>query len=162
MEPENAPNKGLWVTLGILALILIAGGFYYSYRSNTADKLEYESPIPEEEENETVQIIQTKHQYKNGTHTYVGEINLPTPCDVLNHEVVPAVGSTTSFSIAFTTSNTSDVCAQVITPRAFKVVFKAGESIQVSATLNGAPLRLNIFEVGQEEDLDTFEVFIKG
>ena len=45
---------------------------------------------------------------------------------------------------------------------AFKVVFKAGESIQVSATLNGAPLRLNIFEVGQEEDLDTFEVFIKG
>lgn len=163
MESESNNKKIIAIALAVVVILLVAAGFYFSYVSNKdASKLDYKAPVDTVDENGAIQIVQTKHQYKDGTHTYAGEIDLPTPCDLLEATSVKTSTSDTSYELRFTTTNSSEACATVITARPFKVEFKAVEEITTSATLNGKKIRLNIFEVGPDEDLDTYEIFIKG
>jgi len=109
-------------------------------------------------------LITAKHQFKDGVHIIAGEVDVPTPCYLVNTDALvevrePVVDRAT---VAFTTVNEDDICAQVVTAARFKEVFHAQERAEIIATWNGSPVPLNLIEAGPDEDLDAFELFIKG
>lgn len=156
-----AMNKKVVIGVLLLVAIVIFGlSFVYWFGKE-------EAPLPEETgevEDAPERIITAMHQYGEGAHIIAGEIDLPTPCHALN--VTASVNTDAdpdSVTVAFTVSaDEEEFCAQVITPHRFKVEFDADQNALIQATYNGAPARLNLVEVGSEEDLENFEVFIKG
>lgn len=153
-------NKGAIIGVGVL-LLLAAGVFAYTWLSKEDEP---EAAAQEEVQNEEPErIITAMHQFEDGTHTVAGETDMPTPCEKLDTEVFFADGNQSRPEIRFTTVNESEeMCAQVITPARFKVEFDAPENATISGTLNGTPVRLNLVEVPEGENLDDFELFIKG
>lgn len=107
-------------------------------------------------------VVTAKHAYQNGAHIVAGEIPLPTPCHILESGASVSADKKQVF-IALTSSiKTGDVCAEMITPARFKVTVSAAEHAKISATLNGQEVTLNLIEAGPAENLDNFELYIKG
>lgn len=107
-------------------------------------------------------VVTAKHAYQNDQHVIAGEIPLPTPCHIL--ETASTVSSDKKHVfIAFTSSiKTGEMCAEKITPARFKVTVKAAKNSVITATLNGKDVTLNLIEAGPNENLDNFELYIKG
>lgn len=162
MEPTTSHGKiiTLMSLLLVVAVLVFGITLYFSYFGG-----EEIPALPEEEViGFTPDIVNVRHQFKDGAHTFVGEIDMPTPCDLLNADGVVTIREPERdlLELQFTVVNEADVCAQVITPARFKVTVGAGEDAEISATWNSAFVRLNIIEVGPEEDIDSFEVYFKG
>jgi len=123
-----------------------------------------EEPEPTERVGYIPQIINAKHQYKNGVHVVAGEVDLPTSCYLLESDAFVEVREpdTDRAMIQFTTTGDDEICAQVITVARFKETFNAQKEAEIVATWNGGEVRLNLVDVGQDENLDDFELFIKG
>lgn len=153
---ENG-NKFVYgiIVLVVLAALVLGYGILRSTFTNTTPTATSTEQLPAEE----MRIVTAKHQYKEGVHTFAGEIVMPTPCDALSWTVAT---TTDTAQIAFTTTSPAEACAQVITSQRFKVSFRGSASTTAQATLDNAPVRLNIIEVGSEENLDNFEIYIKG
>lgn len=157
MDSNN--NMKSWL-IGVVVVVLLAFGIYWLVSPSTPEATDTtQTPVTQDE---YVQMVNVKHQYKNGRHTYVGEIDLPTPCHSLMSSYNKDANSTTGYTLVFTSSSTAEMCAQVITSKPFKLSFEAVKDIVLSATLNGKKLRLNLFEVPDNQDLDSFNVNIKG
>lgn len=107
-------------------------------------------------------IITAKHQFLDGVHLVAGDIDMPTPCDLLEWDVVILESFPEQVIIQFKTVNKAEICAQVITPARFRVEFEADGRASITATLNNDHIILNLIEVSESENLDDFEIFIKG
>lgn len=151
-------NKKGWI-IGIVVVLLALAVYWLMSPSTPAANDTAQVPATQDE---YVQMVNVKHQYKDGRHVYVGEINLPTPCHTLASTYAKDANSTTAYTLIFTSSSTAEMCAQVVTSKPFKLSFAAIKDIVVSGTLNGKKLRLNLFEVPSNQDLDSFDVNIKG
>ncbi len=161
-------NTPALYTLGVfLVLALILFGFILM-RQNGAKK-EISNPatspadtqVPEEKAGK---IITAKHDFVDGTHIIAGTIDLPSPCYILRHEVVFLNEEKTEVEVRFTSSvkDPAQACAQVIFPAPFKVEFEGPQKVAISATLNGEPIVLNLVNVPEGEDIESFSEFIKG
>lgn len=151
------------ITTVVIFLVLI-GGFYFLapdsmkfWGDQTAnvidsDNDDSDTAIPAHER------ITAKHQYKDGNHIIAGEVNMPTPCYILN---VSARVAGEQVTLDFVSETNGDVCAEVITTERFKVDFSAGENAVIKATWNGQPVELNLIPAGANEDLVNFEIFVK-
>lgn len=107
-------------------------------------------------------VITAKHAYQNGAHVVAGEIPLPSPCDILETSALPS-SDKKKILVQFTSSvKSGEKCSPDITPARFKVSIKADKNAVLSATLNGLPVTLNLIEAGPNENLDDFELYIKG
>lgn len=149
------------ISVIVILVVLTAGYWWYSGRQQekgTGDMASSTIPVSEQD------IVTVKHAYKDGSHIIVGSLMLPTPCEELSWETPIAESMPEQVSITFTskTKEGSEVCAQTLTAQSFKVTVKASEKARFSASLNGTPLRLNIIEAGEGEDLENFEVKLKG
>ena len=169
MEPNNispnSPNnkKNTALVVGAIVVVLIAIGLYFSLTSENTDTPTDQTAVDQlPGSDEYVQTINVKHQFKNGVHTFAGEIDLPTPCHTLAYNVVKDSTNTKAFNLVFSATAGISPCAQVITAKAFKLAFEGPIDATFLATLNGGKLRLNIFEVKAGEDLDSFNIYIKG
>jgi hypothetical protein len=107
-------------------------------------------------------VVTAKHAYANGVHTIAGEVPLPTPCHVLEAAAKVSADKKTVVVELASSMKTGDVCAQVITPARFKVTARAAKNAHITATLNGQEITLNLMEAGPNENLDNFELYIKG
>ncbi|MBX9906371.1 hypothetical protein K2X96_00560 [Patescibacteria group bacterium] len=155
--------------IGIAAgLVLLLGGLAtVTYmQQKDADTVE-ESEVMVETETETTSQemrIDAKHFFSSndGVHTLVGEILMPTPCDLLTY--TPTVlENGKRVEIAFSvTNNSGDSCVQMVTPQRFSVTFKAEKDAVIEAYYQGARASLNIFPAKDGEDPTDFELFIKG
>jgi len=149
---------------GLIALAFVVFGvtLYYSLRETerSAEEIEEESEnvgyVPE--------VINALHQFKNGMHTIAGEVDMPTPCEILESEAAVAVREPSSdlVTVQFSTFHEGEICAQMLTPVRFKTSFNAGEDAEMKATWNGTTVPLNIIEVGPNDDIDDFELYFKG
>ena len=158
-EYKGKNTKVAILIIALVAIVLIIYGFYNYSRSNKPGEIlrvEDNSII----DDSYADIINVKHQYKNGTHTYVGELNLPTPCHILLTEIKKSGTGDNKVTVIFKSSS-KDTCAQVITPRPFKVSFEGPEKVNVTVSLDGDNIRFNIFEVSSNENLEDFDVNIK-
>ena len=103
--------------------------------------------------------------YEDGTHVFVGEIDMPTPCDLLEADAVVMESFPEQIVLNFSVINHDAddmLCAQVITPQRFMVEVVASEEATVSAQFMGRSVELNLRESQPGETPDDFELFIKG
>ena len=107
-------------------------------------------------------VITAKHAYKTDKHIIAGEVPLPTPCDILEASAIASADKKSVIVQLLSSVKTGEVCAQVITPARFKVTITADKNAKFSATFNGQPVTLNLIEAGPNENLDNFELYIKG
>ncbi len=148
----------------VIFVIIIAGMFVFAFLK----KSEIVEPVTENETGNTqspydsITRIDGKHYFIDGKHTVVGEILMPTPCDLLNWDSSIAESMPEQVAIGFTVVNTTDMCAQVVTPQIFQVAFDASEQASISATLNGRSVELNLIPAAPGERPEDYEFSGKG
>lgn len=153
----------------ILAIVLfglvILGMFVFTYLKKS-EMQPTPLPVTEEPTGEvryaSITRIDAKHFFIDGVHTLVGEIPMPTPCELLNTDVSVAESFPEQVMIDFSVINESDVCAQVVTPARFKVEATASREATFSARFEGRPVELNLIPAAPGETPEDFELFIKG
>lgn len=157
------------VLVVILFVLIVAGMFTFAFLNRS----EAPATVPPASDNDQSQSdapspyasitrVTAKQFYEAGTHTFVGEIPMPTPCDLLEAEAVVRESMPEQIEIQFSVINTADTCAQVITPQRFSVEASASAEAQVSATFRGRPIELNLVPPAEGETPESFEVFQKG
>lgn len=107
-------------------------------------------------------VVTAKHAYRDGKHIIAGEIPLPTPCDILEASAVASADKKQVLVTLVSSIKSGETCAQMITPARFKVTVAAHKDATMLATLNGQEVTLNLIEASAGEDLDNFELYIKG
>jgi hypothetical protein len=157
-------NKSITVLISLFFLIII-GMFLFTYLQKTSSP----EVTPADSEESSISTnpynitrIEGKHFFINGVHTIVGEIVMPTPCDLLTTEARIAESYPEQVTFNFTVLNTTDVCAQVVTSQRFKVEAQASKDANLTATFMGVPVALNLVEAAVGETPEEFELFIKG
>lgn len=154
------------IIVGVVVLIILIGGGIYLMNTgdgDTSTPQETEQTETDDTEGDAVRI-DAKHFFIDGTHTVVGEMVMPTPCDLLTVEADVAESDPEQVTLRFEVVNNSEdgACAQVLTPQRFKVSFDAREDAVINATYGGNPVVLNLIAAQEGETPDDFEVFIKG
>lgn len=164
-------------TIIIAAIIVIALTFiiFVAFKKNPVDtdELIAENIRTTEWENSPAQtsstssvvmktVVTAKHAYRNGTHIIAGEIPLPSPCHILESAGSASADKDHVFVEMISSVKTGEMCAQVITPARFKVSVRANKNASISGTLNGKEIVLNLIEAEPNENLDNFELYIKG
>ncbi len=158
-------QKHVIVSASIL-LLLIAGMFFFASLKSKEIEQRVEDPVQKVATVKTpydiITRIDAKHFFSNGTHTLVGEILMPTPCDLLNWDTRIAESYPEQVTIGFAVVNNTTSCAQVVTSQRFNVVFSASEQASIYATLNGKSLEINLIPPAEGETPDNYELFLKG
>lgn len=106
--------------------------------------------------------INAKHFHIDGVHTFVGEVTLPTPCDLLEAQTVVMESDPEQVRIDFKTINTAEMCAQVLTNQRFSAEATASKAANISATFNGEPIEINLIPAEPNETPEEFELYYKG
>ncbi|MFM2374839.1 MAG: hypothetical protein RLZZ234_834 [Candidatus Parcubacteria bacterium] len=107
--------------------------------------------------------INAVHFFKDGAHVVVGDVMVPTPCDLLESGVIVAESMPEQVNIKLTTLNNADTCAQVLTLQRFRVDFTASEKATIQATLNGKSVILNLRDAEPGTDpLKLEDLYFKG
>ena len=148
-----------------LFVIIVIGMFTFAYLQRedgapVADAPDTEEPMDGPYQNIT--RVDATHFYIDGVHTVVGEIPMPTPCDLLEAEARVAESDPEQITIDFNVINNADTCAQVITPQRFMVSAEASEDATFSAVFMNRSIELNLVEAPPGETPEDFELFIKG
>ncbi len=162
---DQSIKKGTIIWWAVAILVILGGTWGYFHYKSLQTPTDTGEVLAEDTE---AMRIDAKHQFKNGLpaqtgkHIVAGSVNMPTACYTLTTQATVAESMPEQVTIAFTTSTSGDICAQVITAERFKVDFTASENAQIKATWNGKPAILNLIPAGADEDLTNFEVFIKG
>ena len=128
------------ITIILLVVAIVIGGMFMFVLSKKKE-LQSDSKTPPSKEDVTttpydyIERIDAKHFIDGEKHTLVGEIVLPTPCDLLN--VVPEVDKVIkTVSINFNIVNSTKVCAQDMTPQKFQTSFNANFNPQFNSSIN--------------------------
>ncbi len=153
------------IVAAVILLVVVGGMFTFTYLKK--QELEQavpteQTPIAEEGPYAYVTRIDGKHFFDGKTHTIVGEIPMPTPCDLLNWDTQIQESMPETAVIGFTVLNNADACAQVVTLQRFKVSFDASQNAAIRATFEGRAVELNLVPAGVDETPEDFELFIKG
>ena len=166
-------KKSTFLIAGIIIIAVVVFVFI-SFQKSTFDT---QLPSPEEVASTTAwenapatpdititpkTVVSAKHAYRNGEHIIAGEVPLPTPCHILDSNAVVSTDKK-NILLQLTSSVVSgEVCAAVVTPARFKVTAKADKNATITATLNRQDVTLNLIDAGPNDDLDNFELYIKG
>ncbi|OIP78424.1 MAG: hypothetical protein AUK16_00195 [Parcubacteria group bacterium CG2_30_44_11] len=157
-------QRAIVISIVIFGLI-VAGMFTFAYlkKQEMKETVVPTTPVPTEEvAYASVTRIDAKHFFIDGVHTLVGEIPMPTPCDLLESSARVAESFPEQIMINFSVINNADFCAQVVTAQRFKVSATASPEATFSAQFMGRPVELNLIPAGAGETPDAFELFIKG
>lgn len=154
-------QREIVLVCGLLGAIVL-GMFTYTYMAKTTPPAVSEPVITEPTPTPLVTRIDAKHFYRDGQHTIVGEVMMPTPCDLLTYESVVQESMPEQITFAFDVINNSEMCAQVVTPQRFMVSATGSEQANLSATFDGVAIELNLVEAAPNETLEDFELYFKG
>lgn len=169
-SPQQQGPAGLNTRAVVIAVVLfvliVVGMFGYAYLRNT-EQPAVEPQVQEDEQNDedrysNIERIEGTHFYIDGVHTVVGEMPMPTPCDLLNVDATVAESFPEQVTLDFEVINNAEFCAEVITPARFKVSATASEDATFSAQFNGRDVELNLTPAAPGETPEDFEVFTKG
>lgn len=106
--------------------------------------------------------IELKEQYRDAKYTFVGSITVPTPCHSVTSKVNKISEKEYEIEVKTTDPTPGKVCAQVLTEQNYKVSFSAPKDIVVKAKINGVVHEVNRFVIPNDENIDTFQLKIKG
>lgn len=161
-------SKQALITISVIVLAIIVGAVLLTTgeRSTNQNNNQVGGAATSSENGFVPNIINAAHQYNDetGVHIIAGETEVPTPCHALSHDVTIAesMPEQVSLNLSSSVEDPDQMCAQEISSQRFKATFEASEDARISATYNGQDVRLNLQEVGPDEDLEDFEVYTKG
>ena len=152
--------------LGIALFVFIVGGmFSYAYMKRTelaSAPVEQLVPPPAAPEADPIRV-NAVHFFKDGMHTIVGDIMMPTPCDLLEATSTVSGAAPEQVSVAIRTVNNTKVCAQVLTLERFRVDFTAAKDAHIEATLDGKKTILNLRDAEPGMKPETLkDLYFKG
>jgi len=158
-------NKKTTIISIVVFIAVIAGMFGYAFVKQR--QLQNNQVVSDQQPVEVgrydhINLVTAKHFYIDGVHTFAGEINMPTQCDLLEAEATVAESFPEQISINFSVINNAEFCAQVETPQRFKVSASASSEAVIRANFNGRAIELNLVPATEGETPDEFELFIKG
>ncbi len=159
-------KRSIILVLAFLALVVV-GMFTYAYlkRAEISNPI---SPAPVTSSSDVgtpykdVTRIEAKHFFKDGLHTFVGQIELPTPCDLLETGSVVRESMPEQVELQFSVINNAESCAQIITAQRFLITAEASEGATFTAKFMGRELPLNLIPAAPGETPEEFELYIKG
>ncbi len=158
-------DKRTIILVVLFFVLIVAGMFAFAYMKRTEIVSVPETVKPSDEiavPYANITRVDAKHFFVDGVHTLVGQIEMPTPCDLLEGESIIKESMPEQVELAFTVVNNSQMCAQVITPARFSVTAKASEQAAFFATFMGRKIELNLIPAAAGETPEEFELFIKG
>jgi hypothetical protein len=149
----------------VFFIILIGGMFTFAYLKK-AEMIQDQSVSVTTPEPEvayaSITKIEGKHYFIDGVHTIVGEIPMPTPCDLLEVDALVAESMPEQITLNFNVINNATFCAEKITLQRFKVSATASAGASFKALFMGRDVELNLIPAAPGEVPEDFEVFIKG
>lgn len=153
------------VLVVVLFVLIVAGMFIYANLKQ--GELTTEPPNNEMLDEPVVPYpditrVDAKHYFIDGVHTLVGEMNFPTPCDLLEAGAAVMESYPEQVVINFTVVNNAETCAQVVTKQRFKVTAQASAEATFTAKFMGRDIELNLIPAAEGEMPEEFELFIKG
>lgn len=159
MEPQPTTSHAKLITWLIVAtvIMMVVYGLYARYSTKPTEPANSNENISA---TETVAPVIIRHQYKDGKHTFVGEIELGSPCYSLTPDTSNA--SKTSFLVNLKTKTTADACITVVTAYPFKVTVLGPKSATFTFVKDTQPFRYKIVEAGAADDLEKFDPYVKG
>lgn len=156
-------------TIGIsiaLFIMIVVGMFVFAYLKKTEVSNTPATTVEKEQNGEVkyaaITRITAKHYFEKGVHTLAGEIEMPTPCDLVEADARVMESFPEQIAIDFNVINNAEVCVQQMTMQRFKVSANASQDATFSATFMGRPVELNLVPAGAGEKPEDFELFIKG
>lgn len=161
-------DKRSIVLVVVFFALVVAGMFIFAYLKRSEIKEPaIVAPVTNGEGDETVLYpnitrIDAKHYYIDGVHTFVGQIEMPTPCDLVTAESSVAESYPEQITLNFNVINNAESCVQVITGQRFMVSASASKEATVKAKFMGRDVELNLIPAAPGETPDEFEVYIKG
>jgi len=152
----------LLAAFAFIAIVALMFGYAYLKKSEIDTPKEVFVPVPEST-TEVPLPVNAVHFFENGTHILVGEVLMPTPCDLIETDARVAESMPEQVTVAFTVINNANACAQVLTPQRFRVEFAASASAKIAATWNGVSVVLNLRDAEAGETPGTLEdLYFKG
>jgi len=148
------------VVLVIIIIMMIVG---IKKQKEEVIKITKQEQTIQEQQDSPKQSITVKHQYKDGMHTYVGSLDLPSPCHTA--EITSQLtAATNSVVVDITTLAPKEdvVCPQVITPTPFEITFMAPKNAEVFFTINNSVAVINQFEIPPAQNIDAVDLYSKG
>lgn len=93
-----------------------------------------------------VNSIKAEHNFKIGLHEYTGAIIFPTPCYMMSVDAIVRESFPENVTIRFMIEEDkkTEVCAQTVTEKKFRIIFQASKEAVVGATVNNNPIKLEI------------------
>lgn len=159
-------QKSIILIIVVFILLVIGMFIFASLKKTELTDLTPPTEVPVGESEDVpyayIDRIDAKHFYLDGKHSIVGEIEMPTPCDLVDTSVSVAESMPEQVTIDFTVVNTAETCIQVITPYRFRVDFDASAEAVIKARFMGREVILNLLPAGEDETPEDFELFIKG
>lgn len=106
--------------------------------------------------------VDVKHFYSNGTHTFGGEFEMPTPCDLIDPRTLVSGYAPESVRLDFNVINSTNNCPAEITRQRFLIQANAAPDAIVSATFMGREIIVNLIPAAEGEKPSDFQLMIKG
>lgn len=176
METENTRSTWIMIIIGIVVLGAIGIALWQKYGS-TGEATEFQradgtvatetgawtnEPAASASTTKPKMVITAKHAFRNGEHIIAGSIAVPSSCHLLTQTTSASTDRKKAFIEFVAASQSADKCIPEPTPARFKITIRADRAAEFSATYNGEEAVLNLIEAGPNENLDNFELYIKG
>lgn len=149
-----------------LFVLIVVGMFIFVFIKQTEINREpivnQETPADTDDRYSSITRIDAKHFYIDGVHTVVGEISLPTPCDLLESEAIVAESYPEQITLDFSVINNAEFCAEVVTNQRFKISATASPEASFKALFQNRVVDLNLIEALPGESPEDFELYFKG
>lgn len=151
----------------VLFTLLVIGMFVFAFLKRTEIRDEQVAPSIQatdvvEDPYASITRIDAVHFFIDGVHTVVGEVIMPTPCDLLDGSTRVAESFPEQITLDFRVINNADQCITQLTAQRFKLSAVASETARFNALFNNRVVELNLTPAAPGETPDDFEVFIKG
>lgn len=154
------------ILIVVLFILLIIGMFTFTHLKRLEIMNDVATTTPQTTVEEipyaNINQIDAKHYFINGKHTLVGEIEMPTPCDLVEASALVAESYPEQVTVDFKVINNADACVDVITPYRFRVDFTASKEAKIKGQFMGREIILNLIPARPDEKPEDFELFIKG
>lgn len=152
---KNKTGYIITIIIGILFLILV-----YLVATNKPEE-GLDGKVDENVIEEPAELIHVKHQYKDGTHIFAGDLIVDNDCSDRLEASVSDTGPTLVFETI--DDNPDGPCTkEAFKTYPYKLFHVSPEDTKYSGTVNGVPVRLNLYEISPDEDIDEVDLFIKG
>lgn len=144
-QKQHIMQQRIMTMTGVLFSLIVLGMFIFAYLTQQERQVTTPKSAVVEIQTDSYAYIESVaiHQtYAAGVYTIVGELALPTPCDVLTLETFVAESYPEQVQLAFTATNPAEYCAQTITPQRFSAEVAVSKEASFAATFNTRPIEL--------------------